>query len=74
MEILSNDAVKKIAGGDTPLVVVNVNIDVSDSAEAILQAKKILNEFGKSLGEFIFNITHPDPVGKMSYTVEDTSL
>ena len=44
---------------------------LDDSQYSFIQATEIYAKLGRQLGEHIFDLTHPDPLGKMIYYPSD---
>ncbi len=78
---LSIHQTKNIAAGvaaKSVIEAITIGIQVYDGASAIfdqsqstVHATQIYSQLGTKLSEHIFNITHPDPLGKMVYYSSD---
>lgn len=69
MDILDQDVISKVAGGNAVYVAVGVGISTYAGACTLINSTHTLNNFGHTVGEQVFNSTHPDQLGQMVYPV-----
>lgn len=49
----------------------NGSLVIDASQASIIDSTEVYIKLGHQIGEQMFNITHPDPLGKMVYTASD---
>lgn len=67
MEILDQNSFSLIAGGNAVFVAMGVGVSTYVGTATLINATQTLNQFGHAVGEQVFNLTHPDPLGQMVY-------
>lgn len=72
MRSIRNEELKNICGGFHPVATaVGVGVGVYVGASQVITATKTLNNFGADLGKHIYESTHPNELGQMTYTAAD---
>lgn len=69
MDILDHDLISMVTGGNAVYVAIGVGISTFAGAATIINTTHTLNNFGHTVGEQVFNSTHPDQLGQMVYPV-----
>ncbi len=71
MHILNHNETLTISAGNPVYVAVGVGIGTYAGGATLISTTQVLNDFGRSVGEYIYNTYHPDPLGQMVYTLEN---
>jgi len=73
MKLLNNNETKYICGATFLSTITGalVAVEVYNAPASIAQNTGTYNQWGSAVGEAIFNVTHPDPLGQMTYTAAD---
>ncbi len=59
-----------VSGGNPILTAVAIGASTYVGAATLVNATQTLNDFGRTIGERVYNNTHPNPLGKMVYTAQ----
>jgi hypothetical protein len=70
MDIVKPNELLKVTGGNAVFVAIGVGISTYAGACTLIKSTQTLNDFGHTLGEQVFNSTHPDQLGQMVYQVD----
>ena len=70
MYILQSNQLHKISGGN-PYAAVGIAVGTYVGIADIIDSTVIYNNIGSQVGETVFNLVNPNPLGVMIYTIHD---
>lgn len=71
MHNLNKTDLLTISGANPAYVAIGAGVATYVGGATLIDATNTLNDFGRNLGEQLYNATHPDQLGQTVYTAED---